>query len=136
MIKRLSLEMGLIGYRIYIVKYSARVHMAKDPRACECVSARIIHNINSITFSLIYRPVARYGLPPPPRRGNFVYHDFLKASCLARFLQHVSPRAMEVLLSNSPLHMLPIQRHKFNIKRTEVRIRVNIRRCSIKCYFI
>ena len=28
-----------IGYSIYIVKYSARVHMAKDARACKCVSA-------------------------------------------------------------------------------------------------
>ena len=67
------------------------------------------------------RPEARYGLPPPPR-GNFVDHDFLEASCLAKFLQHVSPLAMEALPSNSPLHMLPIQRHKFNIKRTEVRM--------------
>ena len=82
-----------------------------------------------------YRPEARYGLPPPPR-GNFVDHDFLEASCLASFLQHVSPLAMEALPSNSPLHMLPIQRHKFNIKRTEVRIHVNICRCSIKSYFI
>ena len=81
-----------------------------------------------------YRPVARYGLPPP--RGNFVDHDFLEASCLASFLQHVSPLAMEALPSNSPLHMLAIQRHKFNIKRTEVRIHVNICRCSIKSYFI
>ena len=81
------------------------------------------------------RPEARYGLPPPPR-GNFVDHDFLEASCLASFLQHVSPLAMEALPSNSPLHMLPIQRHKFNIKRTEVRIHVNICRCSIKSYFI
>ena len=73
-------------------------------------------------------------LPPP--RGNFVDHDFLEASCLVSFLQHVSPLAMEALPSNSPLHMLPIQRHKFNFKRTEVRIHVNICRCSIKSYFI
>ena len=65
------------------------------------------------------RPEARYGLPPP--RGNFVDNDFL-----ASFLQHVSPLAMEALPNNIPLHMLPIQRHKFNIKRTEVRIHVNI----------
>ena len=71
-----------------------------------------------------------------PPRGNFVDHDFLEASCLASFLQHVSPLAMEALPSNSPLHMFPIQRHKFNIKRTEVRIHVNICRCSIKSYFI
>ena len=25
------------------------------------------------------RPVARYGLPPPPPRGNFVDNDFLEA---------------------------------------------------------
>ena len=74
-------------------------------------------------------------LPPTPT-GNFVDHDFLEASCLASFLQHVSPLAMEALPSNSPLHMLLIQRHKFNIKRTEVRINVNICRCSIKSYFI
>ena len=72
----------------------------------------------------------------PPTRGNFIDHDFLEASCLAGSLQHVSPLAMEALPSNSPLHMLPIQRHKSNIKRTEVRISVNICRCSIKCYFI
>ena len=42
-------------------------------------------------------------LPHP--RGNFVDHNFLEASCLARFLQHVSPLAMEALPSNSPLHM-------------------------------
>ena len=48
-----------------------------------------------------------------PPRGNFVDHDFLEASCLASFLQHVSPLAMEALPSNSQLHMLPIQRHKF-----------------------
>ena len=71
-----------------------------------------------------------------PHRGNFVDHDFLEASCLASFLQHVSPLAMETLPSNSPLHMLPSQRHKFNIKRTEVRIHVNICTCSIKSYFI
>ena len=82
-----------------------------------------------------YRPVPRYGLSPPPR-GNFVDHNFLEASCLASFLQHVSPLAMEALPINSPLHMLPMQRHKFNIKRTEVRIHINICRCSIKCYFI
>ena len=82
-----------------------------------------------------FRPEARYGLPPHPK-GNFVDHDFLEASCLASFLQHVSPLAMEMLPSNSPLHMLPIQRHKFNIKRTEVRIHVNMCRCSIKIYFI
>ena len=83
------------------------------------------------------RPEARYGLPrPPPPRGNFVDHDFLEASCLASFLQHVSPLAMEALLSNSPLYMLPIQRHKFNIKSTEVRIHVNMCRCSTKIYLI
>ena len=71
-----------------------------------------------------------------PPRGNFIDHDFLEALCLASFLQHVSSLAMEALPSNSPLHMLPIQRHKFNIKRTEVRIHVNICRCSIKNYFV
>ena len=52
------------------------------------------------------------------------------------FLQHVSPLAMEALPSNIPLHMLPIQRHKCNIKKTEVRIHVNICKCSIKSYFL
>ena len=80
------------------------------------------------------RPVAEYGLPAP--QGNFVDHDFLKASCLATFLQQVSPLAMEALPSNSPLHMLPSQRHKFNIKITEVRIHANIFVCSIKSYFL
>ena len=66
-----------------------------------------------------------------PHRRNFVDHDFLEAPCLASFLQHVSSLAMEALPSNSPLHMLPIQRHNFNFKRT-VRIHVNMCRCSIK----
>ena len=85
-----------------------------------------------ILDGLICRPEARYGLPPPPPNGDFVDHDFLEASCLASVLQHVGPLAMEALPSNIPLHMLPIQRHKFNIKRTEVRIHVNMCRCSIK----
>ena len=38
------------------------------------------------------RPLAGYGLPPP--EGNFVDHIFLKAQCLARILQHVSPLTM------------------------------------------
>ena len=73
-----------------------------------------------IVYSILKysRPVARYGLPPQPQ-GNF------EASCFASFLQHVSPLAMVALPSKSPLHMLPIQRHKFNITRTEVRIHVN-----------
>ena len=45
------------------------------------------------------RPLAGYGLPPPPPRprGNFVDHNFLKAQCLARILQHVSPLTMAAL---------------------------------------
>ena len=39
----------------------------------KCLNALYLHN----------RPVARYGLSPP--WGNFVEHDFLEASCLARF---------------------------------------------------
>ena len=42
------------------------------------------------------RPLAGYGLPPPPR-GNFVDHIFLEAQCLARILQHVSPLTMAAL---------------------------------------
>ena len=37
-----------------------------------------------------------------PHRGNVVDHDFLEALCLASFLQHVNPLAMEALPSNSP----------------------------------
>ena len=55
----------------------------------------------------------------PPRR-NFVDHDFLEASCLASFLQHVSPLAMEALPSNSPLHMLPIQRRNLTLKEQKL----------------
>ena len=51
------------------------------------------------------RPLAGYGLPPP--RGNFVDHIFLKAQCLARILQHVSPLTMAALSCNSLLHTLP-----------------------------
>ena len=92
----------------------------------------VTHLLSQI-YLVTYRPVARYGLPPP--EGNFVDHDFREASCLASSLQHVSPLAMEALPSNSLLHMLPIQRDRFNIKRTEVRIHVNICRCSIKKLF-
>ena len=53
------------------------------------------------------RPLAGYGLSPPPPRGNFVDHIFLKAQCLARILQHVSPLTMAALSCNSLLHMLP-----------------------------
>ena len=42
-----------------------------------------------------------------PPRGNFVDHIFLKAQCLARLLQHVSPLTMAALSCNSLLHMLP-----------------------------
>ena len=43
-----------IGYWIYIVKYSAQVHMVKDARASEWVSAYdwIFHNRDSVTFLL------------------------------------------------------------------------------------
>ena len=51
------------------------------------------------------RPLAGYGLPPP--WGNFVDHIFLKAQCLARILQHVSPLTMAALSCNSLLHTLP-----------------------------
>ena len=51
------------------------------------------------------RPLAGYGLPPPPR-GNLVDHIFLKARCLARILQHVSPLTMAALSCNSMLHTL------------------------------
>ena len=51
---------------------------------------------------IIIRPRARYGLPPPPR-GSFVDHDFLKAYCLRSILQHVSPLAVGALGGNSLL---------------------------------
>ena len=63
-------------------------------------------NKDSSTSSPI-RPLAGYGLPPPPPRGNLVDHIFLKAQCLARILQHVSPLTMAALSCNSLLHMLP-----------------------------
>ena len=55
-----------------------------------------------ITLNLAqYRPLAGYGLPPPPPWGNFVDHIFLEAQCLARILQHVSPLTMAALSCNS-----------------------------------
>ena len=42
-----------------------------------------------------------------PPRGNFVDHIFLKAQCLAKILQHVSPLTMAALSCNSLLHTLP-----------------------------
>ena len=63
-------------------------------------------NANLVVTTLtLYRPLAGYGLPPP--RGNFVDHIFLKAQCLARILQYVSPLTMAALSCNSLLHTLP-----------------------------
>ena len=45
-------------------------------------------------------------LPPPPR-GNFVDHVYLKFQCLARILQHISPLTMAALSCNSLLYTLP-----------------------------
>ena len=59
----------------------------------------------SIRSSIIIRPLAGYGLPPP--MGNFVDHIFLEAQCLAKILQHVSPLTMAALSCNSLLHTLP-----------------------------
>ena len=55
---------------------------------------------------MLFRPLAGYGLPPPPR-GNFVDQIVLKAQCLAKILQHVSPLTMAALSCNSLLHTLP-----------------------------
>ena len=63
----------------------------------------VVSNQKEVSISI--RPLAGYGLPPP--RVNFVDHIFLKAQCLARILQHVSPLAMAVLSCNSLLHTLP-----------------------------
>ena len=59
----------------------------------------------SVNYENQIRPLAGYGLPPPPPRGNFVDHIFLKAQCLARILQHVSPLTMAALSCNSLLHI-------------------------------
>ena len=61
--------------------------------------------VNEVSASA-FRPLAGYGLPPPPR-GNFVDHIFLEALRLARVLQHVSPLTMAALSCNSLLHTLP-----------------------------
>ena len=52
------------------------------------------------------RPLAGYGLPPPPHRRNFLEHIFLKAQCLAMILQHVSPLRMAALSCSRLLHTL------------------------------
>ena len=70
-----------------------------------------------------------------PHQGEFCRPWFSWSLVSCESLHHVSPLAVEALPSNSPLHMLPVQRHKFNTKRTEVRILVNICRCSIKKLF-
>ena len=63
---------------------------------------------NTIIHMLpINRPLAGYGLPPPPPRGNFVYHIFLEAKYLSRILQHVCPLSIATLRCNSLLHTLP-----------------------------
>ena len=56
------------------------------------------------------RPLAGYGLPPPPPKGNFVDYIFLEAQCLARIVQHVSPLTMVALNCNSLLYTLPYKR--------------------------
>ena len=61
---------------------------------------------NRVKIIRVSRPLAGYGLPPPPR-GNFVDHIFLEAQCLARILQHVSPLTMAALSCNSLLYTLP-----------------------------
>ena len=75
-------------------------------------SGRVIHVANLaacrpyLRHFIMLRPLAGYGLPPPPR-GNFVDHIFLKAQCLTRILQHVSPLTMAALSCNSLLLTLP-----------------------------
>ena len=44
---------------------------------------------------------------PLPQRGDFVDHIFLKAQCIARILEHVSPLIMAALSSNSLLIRYP-----------------------------
>ena len=61
----------------------------------------------SVSEGFAIRPLAGYGLPPPPPRGNFVDHIFLEAQFLARILQHVSPLTMAALSCNNLLHTLP-----------------------------
>ena len=73
---------------------------------CTRLVTRKPYNTSEILY-LSIRPLARYGLPPPPPRGNFVDHIFLEAQCLARILQHVSPLTMAALSCNSLLYTLP-----------------------------
>ena len=82
---------------------------------CACVSrvsSRLhLHEVISFisvwdSFNKPTRPLAGYGLPPPPQ-GEFVDHIFLEAQCLARILQHVSPLTMAALSCNSLLRTLP-----------------------------
>ena len=110
-----------------------KIKVMLDKLSYICITNIFLHNTMKPMLNLIGQWPDMIYLRPP--RGNFADHDFLEASCLASFLKHVSPLAMEALPSNSPLHMLPIQRHKFYFKRTDVRIHVNICRCSIISYF-
>ena len=75
-------------------------------QSCLCVFRLMSLLLCQLNVALRYRPLAGYGLPPPPR-GNFVDHIFLEAQCLTRILQHVSPLTMAALSCNSLLHMLP-----------------------------
>ena len=52
---------------MYIVKYSARVHMAKDARACASVSAMNKCRIFDNMHSTIYFSYARPAQPGPNR---------------------------------------------------------------------
>ena len=57
-----------------------------------------LYGVGSVNSDLIEAIVGHWldmvYLPP---RGNFVDHIFLKAQCLARILQHLSPLTMAAL---------------------------------------
>ena len=81
-------------------KYNVNVNCLADS-ITECLQDAA----HDVLPSKPFRPLAGYGLPPPPR-GNFVDHIFLEAQCLTRILQHFSPLTMAVLSCNSLLHTL------------------------------
>ena len=99
-----SLIIVSLMYFVYGSSSRCRVLSA----ACDCgISWPYLpdFHIRHACQTIVYRPLAGYGLPPP--RGNFVDHIFHEAQCLARILQHVSPLTMAALSCNSVLHTLP-----------------------------
>ena len=75
---------------IHIRKYDFIVNISIDSRRLDFL-VYISQHIRILDFYLVGHWLDMVYLPT---KGNFVDHIFLKAQCLARILQHVSPLTM------------------------------------------